>query len=325
MMARSSRHLSRTALEEYLADDSPAALVVPGDPYCRVVIEPARRRMSLRTPYQPENTASVTGFENVTTRTVASEGKEWSELLVQYAGQPAEAYLLVSDVADLMQISGLSFENAVRSALSTFDNLLTRTRGLSPEKQLGLYGELLLLESCLRTLKADEVLDAWRGFTQDEHDFVFPHACFEVKTTRAERRRHRISGLTQLEPLPGVPLWLLSIQLTSSSPGAGRTLATLIDNIRSLLGAASPRFDAMITQIGWRERDRPLYADLLALRSSPAAYPADARFPILNRTVIDNGCVRPELIVEATYTVDVTSLNAGEPPAPVDLFVEGIG
>ncbi|MEU4557469.1 PD-(D/E)XK motif protein [Actinoplanes sp. NPDC023936] len=317
------RHLSRDDLEKYLAGTVPAALTLPGTPYCRVIIEPGLRRIILRTPRLPEPTVDVAGLEYVTTRTVAAEGATWSELVVDHGGQGVEAYLLVSDVADLMQLRGLSFGRAVQAAMATFQDLLSNARGLTPEKQTGLYGELLFVESCLATMPPAAALDAWRGFTRHEHDFVFPGVCFEVKTTRTERRRHRISGLEQLEPIPDATLWVLSVQLTSSTPAAGRTLTELVDDIRDALGPVADRFDTMLAQVGWRDRDRPLYREALALRAPAAAYAVDDGFPVLDRSVVDAGCTRPELIVDADYTVDLTSLQPGTPPAPADRFVEG--
>ena len=320
-----ARHLSRDALEKYLAGTVPAALMLPGAPYCRVIIEPGPRRIVLRTPRRAGDTVDVTGFEYVTTRTVAAEGTTWSELVVDHGGQGVEAYLLVSDVADLIQLRGLSFGKAVRVATTTFQDLLSNARGLPPEKQTGLYGELLFVESCAETMSPAQALDAWHGYTRHEHDFVFPGSCFEVKTTRSERRRHRISGLEQLQPIPNSTLWLLSIQLTSSTSGTGRSLAELVDDVRDRLGAEGDRFEALLAQFGWRDRDRSLYREPLTLRAPTTAYPVDDGFPVLDRSVVDAGCARPELIINVDYTIDLTSLQAGTPPAPADRFVEGNG
>ncbi|TYB98809.1 PD-(D/E)XK motif protein [Micromonospora sp. WP24] len=323
--APGSRHLSRDDLEKYLAGTVPAALMLPGTPYCRVIIEPGPQRIVLRTPRQAGDTVDVSGFEYVATRTVAAEGRTWSELVVDHGGQGVEAYLLVSDVADLMQLRGLSFGKAVQAATSTFQDLLSNAHGLPPERQTGLYGELLFVESCVDTMPPAQVLDAWHGYPRHEHDFVFPGFCLEVKTTRTERRRHRISGLEQLQPVPGTTLWLLSVQLTSSAPKAGRSLAELVDGVRDSLGAERDRFDTMLAQLGWRDRDRSLYQEPLTLRAPTTAYPVDDKFPVLDRSVVDAGCARPELIIDADYTIDLTSMQPGTPPAPADRFVEGNG
>jgi hypothetical protein len=207
--------------------------------------------------------------------------------------------------------------------MTTFEDLLTRAGSLSLERQTGLYGELLFLESCLQDLPADAAVAAWKGFGFHEHDFVLPGVCFEIKTTKTEKRRHRIGGLEQLQPNPGAALWLLSVQLTSAGGPSGRTLAELVDDVSSAAGPAGPELETALALAGWRERDRPRYRDSLTLRTVPAAYAIDAGFPVLSRRTVEQGCPRPELIVDASYTIDITSLAKGAPPSPADHFVEG--
>jgi hypothetical protein len=315
------RHLSRSALEAYLTQSAPAALLVPGDPECRIIVDPSRRQLTLRTPQDRGGTPDLADFEHVAARTVAADGRRWFELIVDYGEQGHEAYLLIGDAADMIQQNGMRFEAAVRAALSTFEDLLTRASALSTEKQTGLYGELLFLESLLTCVPPDAAVEAWKGFAPNEHDFVLPGVCFEIKTTSTERRRHRISGLQQLQPVTGTALWLVSVQLTTAGPGSGRTLEDLVDEVRHAAEPARASLDAALARAGWRERDRPLYRRYLTLRSVPAAFRVDAGFPVLDRRIVDEGCSRPELIVDADYTIDLTSLERGTPPAPADLFV----
>jgi hypothetical protein len=309
-------------VEEYLAMSAPASIVVPGDPLCRIVIDPPRLSMALRTPHRGTR-VDLADFENVDARVVSESGMAWSEVTVDYRDHGHEAYLLLSDVADMIQQNHLSFDAAVRSALTTFEDLLTRAGSLTLERQTGLYGELLFLESCLKQLPTDAAVAAWKGFGSHEHDFVFPGVCFEIKTTTTEKRRHRIGGLEQLQANPGTALWLVSVQLTSAGGLSGRTLPELVDDVSSAAGPAAPELETALAQAGWRERDRPRYRDPLTLRTVPAAYAIDAGFPVLSRRMIEQVCPRPELIVDASYTIDVTSLANGTPPAPAAHFVEG--
>ncbi|MCE3556525.1 PD-(D/E)XK motif protein [Pseudonocardia sp. RS11V-5] len=317
-----ARHLSRAALAEYLATSAAASIVVPGNPICRIIFDPSRLSMSLRTPHDGGR-IDLVDFENVDARLVADSGSIWSELTVIYRDHGHEAYLLLSDVADMIQQNHLPFASAVRAALTTFEELLARATGLSRERQIGLYGELLFLEASLQQLPASTAVGAWRGFGRSEHDFVLPDVSFEVKTTTTEKRRHRIGGLEQLVPNPGTALWFVSIQLTSAGGPPGRTLGDLVGDVVSAAGPAAAELESALVLAGWRERDRPRYRDWLTLRTVPASYVVDAGFPALSRRTIDLGCSRPELIVDASYTIDVTSLAKGTPPAPASLFVEG--
>lgn len=321
--ASTQRHLERSALKEYLAHAAPATIVVPGEPACRIVFDPARYDMTLRTPHSGEDLPDVASYQHVETRVAITGGSAWSEIAVHYGDHGHEAYLLLSDIADLIQQDRLPFPAAVLTALSTFQDLLARTGTLSLERQTGLYGELLFLESCLTTLPAELAIGAWMGWAPNEHDFVLPGLCFEIKSTQTEKRLHKVGGLEQLEPLPGVPLWLLSVQLTSAGPGSGRTLTELVDEVCKAAGPARATFELMLARTGWRDRDRALYKEHQTLRTGPAAYLVDDDFPVLNRNVLRRGCASPCLIVDAVYTIDLTSLQHGEPPAPADRFVRG--
>jgi hypothetical protein len=322
MSEPAERHLSREAVSEYLSG-APAAMVVPGTPVCRIEFEPPRREVSLRTPDLGQGEPDLSVFEHVQTRVFAEDGTQWAQLTVRYADNGHEAYLLLSDIADMIQQSGVSFASAVSSALGTFGDLLTRAGGLSAERQTGLYGELLFLESCIQQSGMAGAVGSWKGFAANEHDFVFSQACFEIKTTMMEKRRHTIGGLDQLEPTPGTPLWLVSVQLTSATPSSGRTLAELVDDLRAAAGPSRTALEVSLQQAGWRERDRAIYRNHLKLRSTPSAYLIDNSFPVLDRRAIKAGCARPELIVSATYSVDVTILTPAVPPYPAYHFVKG--
>ncbi len=315
------RHLSRVAVSEYLSG-APAAIIVTGTPVCRIDFDPPRREMSLRTPHLGQSEPDLSAFEHVETRVFAEDGTQWAQLTVRYADNGHEAYLLLSDIADMIQQCDVPFANAVRSALGTFGDLLTRAGGLTPERQTGLYGELLFLQSCIQHSGPAQAVESWKGFAPNEHDFVFAHACFEVKTTTMEKRRHTISGLEQLEATPGTPLWLISVQLTSATSSSGRTLADLVDDVRTAAGPSHRTLEASLQQAGWRERDRALYCEPQRLRSVPCAYLIGGEFPVLNRRALQKGCARPELIISASYTIDVTALAPAVPPAPAHHFTK---
>ncbi|MFI7543751.1 PD-(D/E)XK motif protein [Actinoplanes sp. NPDC049599] len=321
-LAQAGRHLPREAVASYLAG-SPSAIVIPGSPPCRIDFDPPRREMALRTPHAGSGEPDLSSFEYVSTRVISEQGTRWDQVVVQYGANGHEAYLLLSDIADMIQQYQLRFASAIPSALATFGDLLARSGSLSPERQTGLYGELLLLESCLQSMESGAAVEAWKGFAPHEHDFVFPGAAFEVKTTTTERRRHIIGSLEQLDPSPGTALWLISIQLTAATSTTGRTLTQLVDDTINAAGTASPALEASLEQAGWRERDRASYLSHHKLRSIPAAYLVDGTFPVLNRRAVDQGCARPELIAGATYTIDVTTLHRGDPPQPAVHFAPG--
>lgn len=312
------RHLSRSGLEEYLGHDSPSVLIIPGEPPCRLLVEPDRRRIALRTAYDSRQMPTL-DLEYVELQVISDGNTRWYEVGVEYSQHPHESYLFLSDISDLLQQEGCTFDVAVESAIATFEELLAHSRSLSREKQVGLLGELLFLISCIDATTVDEAIPAWKGYARNEHDFVFPAGAFEVKTTTTEARRHRISSLDQLAPLPDTPLWLISIQLTAATPSTGRTLTDVVDEARRLTGD-HPDLERSLVRAGWRERDRATYRTHYRLRSTPSAYAVDDNFPALTRAAVGRGCAHPQLIIDGTYIVDVTGLSVNIPPPPADQF-----
>jgi len=312
------RHLSRSALDEYLGHSSPSVLTIPGEPKCRLVVDPEHRRIALRAVYDGRSLLAL-DLEYIDLQVISENQERWYEVGIEYAQHPHESYLFLSDISDLLQQEGCTFDVAVESAVATFEQILAHSRSLSRQEEIGLFGDLIFLLSCIQTTTVDEAIAAWKGFERNEHDFVFPSGAFEIKTTTSEARRHRISSLEQLSPLPDSPLWLMSIQLTPATPATGRTLSEVVDETRELT-SNDPELDGSLARAGWRERDRTTYRTSYRLRSTPAAYRIDADFPALTRSVIARGCAHPESILDATYIVDVTGLAQGDPPSPADLF-----
>jgi hypothetical protein len=85
---------------------------------------------------------------------------------------------------------------ALESSLALWRALLQTSALLSEEKQVGLAGELWLLERLLRGL-GPRALDAWVGPGGQSHDFRLGDFEFEVKATSGTRRVHMINGLNQ--------------------------------------------------------------------------------------------------------------------------------
>ena len=114
-------------------------------------------------------------------------------------------------------------DGAVAAGVARHRDIFASRGAMTTEKEVGLLGELLFLEFLIHQIGAGPAISAWQGPLSEEHDFTFDSVHVEVKSTSSERRRHIINGLDQLVPLRGVPLSLLSIQFTRTSPTGGRT------------------------------------------------------------------------------------------------------
>ncbi|OQQ26350.1 hypothetical protein A6411_18925 [Prescottella equi] len=233
-----------------------------------------------------------------------------------------EGYSFIAAVVDAMK-SGQTLAVATHGSVRTFKDLLAKRRGLTPEREQGLIGELLLLSHLLDTVGEHEAIQAWLGPQSEEHDFVLAACDAEVKTTVSEKRVHLINSATQLQPSPQRVLWLISIQLTKAgAAGDSTSLAMLVGAIRGRLGGGRERFLEYLVSLGWRDDDADLYQTRYMLRSRPAAYLVDEEFPAITQPRIDMVVPQPHFVGGISYRIDVSSLPASEPPQPLTEFVD---
>ncbi len=109
--------------------------------------------------------------------------------------------------------------------------------GLNDRQQLGLFGELLILDGQLRGGNTD-VVEFWKGPLPADslHDFKNENHHVEVKTTLQKPPVVRISNLDQLVPISGVELDLVVVEISVASENVGEktfVLPDLVEIIRS--------------------------------------------------------------------------------------------
>lgn len=317
----SERHPDLVMLDGYWADGNAARLPIPGTPACEIVLDPAHGEIKLVLPSDGKE-PDVAKFRNIDLATFTDDGRVWWEIRILADEALHEAYSLLTRIADRIQLDHFAVGVAVRDALDAYRALLAARGAMSEEQQVGLFGELLLLEHLLNNMGPESVIAAWMGPLNEEHDIAFPDAHIEVKTTKGEHRRHMISGTQQLQPLRGIPLWLVSIQVTPSTADAGRTLPQLVAAVRIGAGDLRHRVDDLLVAVGWRDLDADLYTRHLALRSQPRAYLVDEAFPAITDARLTLATPQAELLSDLKYRVDVTQLLHGTPPRPIDGFVE---
>src|SRR5690606_29033660 len=241
-------HLTVDDIEAYFKGGMRAVRKLADAPECLLVIEPEGERMSLRTPASETGSVPDLGaFDRITFDVVQDYGddREWFELAIDTVGNRFEAYHVIADIVDLL-VGGVGFRAAVTESLQSFKDILSKKQRLTEEQQVGLLGELLLLNHCARELGVQPALDAWLGAQGEEHDFVFPSFDVEIKSTRSEGRVHMINSVSQLEMSPGRPLFLLSVQFTAAGAArGGMSLGDLIGKLRGELGTQHRRvFDS---------------------------------------------------------------------------------
>lgn len=314
--------LTAETLEAYFTSAQEVSLLVLDDPECQLLIDGALDRIQLWTPKRGE-LPDVASMQRLDVDIETMANGDWFVLTADAAGARFEAYSLLAAVVEDIA-AGRSFTQAVGGSVTTYRDLLANRARLSTEKQLGLVGELLLLRHLIGEVGEKAALDGWLGPGAEEHDFVLVDADYEVKTTLSETRRHMIGSETQLQRSGERSLWLVSVQVTAGGQAAEAFgLNQLVDGVGQRLSDRRC-FDSALESVGYRHCDRDLYFAKYMYRSVPRAYLVDGGFPAITRTLLDEQVPNPALVSGVSYRVDLTGMEHGRPPAPVDGFVEGL-
>lgn len=313
--------LTAETLETYFASPQEVSLKVFDGPECRLLIDGSRDRIQLLTP-KAGVLPDVTSMRRLDVDLETMENGDWFVLTADAAGARFEAYSVLAAVVEDIA-AGSSFTQAVSSSVSTYRELLSNRARLSSEKQLGLLGELHVLRHLVGSIGEHDALTAWVGPGSEEHDFVLSDVDLEVKTTMSESRRHMIGSEKQLQRSGSQDLWLVSVQVTAGGVAdQAFSLNSLIDDLAKRLDDRTA-FEDGLESVGYRHADRDLYTASYVMRSTPRAFIVDDDFPCITRTMIDQQVPNPALVGAVSYRVDLTGMNHGTPPAPVDGFVEG--
>lgn len=316
-------HLNPETLEAYFSAGVPAAVTVSPALGVTLEIEPHAQTLRLVLPARGAE-PDVTEFERLSVVRRSRPGfDEQFVVAVDASEVHYEAYAFLESILDGMR-AGASLRKAVSDSLVGHVALLEKRSKLSAEQVAGLWGELELLGFLIEEMGASEALRAWMGPDAEEHDFAFDAYEVEVKTTTSESRRHVIGSATQLQPSPGRPLYLLSIQLTAGSQGNGATtlpqkVALLADRCGSNAFALMRRLETL----GFHADDADLYPRRFQVRSFPRAYLVDDGFPAITQPRLQAAIPQPSLVSDVSYRVDVSSLPHVVPAGAIARFVEG--
>lgn len=318
------RHLTFSNLDRLWSAGSPLVLPIRGEPPCDLRLDPTQLQITLVTDYEsPE--PDLARLSNVTFGAVMHGTRELAEITVRVDDNVHGAYGLLSAIADALQLDHAPLASAVSTALARHKRMFATRIELTIEKEVGLFGELLLMEYLIHAIGSGPAVAAWQGPLAEEHDFVLEDLHLEVKTTVSERRLHTINGLTQLVPLHGVPLSVISIQVTRAAPRAGRTLPSLVHDVRHAAGGHNVAVDQRLELLGWHPEDADLYRTSWVLRTLPRAYAVTGEFPAMTPERV--GPVVPNfgLVSDVSYRVDLTDLDPATIEDPIAGFVEPKG
>lgn len=325
-MISDSRYLSEATLDEFIRSRSRTAVRISGAPEIQFVFLPGSDGgVALRTEWDGSTTPDLSEYEHLSAGVVRTEDRAWAELLIDDPDVFRRALPVVWRIADRIQLEQLDFAAAVIATLADFRELLEAASSLSPEREVGLFGELIVLDCLVTGLGGSEAVAAWRGPSGAGHDFDLGGGDLEVKSTTSETRIHWIGSLSQLEPTPGRTLWLLSVQLTTGLSEA-MTIAELVAKLRSRVdGEDRHTFEKKLYAAGWRDRYNVKVRRRFRLRSHPLLLPVADEFPALTQGRMAAAGIPLSRLRDVRYSIDVAGLTEELcPPAAINqLLTEG--
>lgn len=179
------------------------------------------------------------------------------------------------------------------------------TPAMDKTTQVGLYGELFVMERIMVPVLGPAAVGRWSGPDWERHDFVHHSLHLEVKTTRKSVHQHEISRHDQLRVPVGRSLIVVSILVEESVAGA-ESLADPIDRLVEQLRtspADCDEFLAKLSEVGWADEMRSS-GELLRFHLRDArGYQVDDAFPRL-----PDEFELPDGVVAVRYTVDLVNL-----------------
>jgi hypothetical protein len=253
---------------------------------------------------------------HVQVESVVYQGERFLEVSTVDERLVVDGYSMLTAIADRIQLDGQPALAALEETLGTWRAILAARVRMPVEAEVGLVGELIVLEALLST-ESPPPVSCWKAVHGEEHDFGLRDADLEVKTTSGERRQHWIHGLGQLLATAATPLWLLSIQVTRGGAGPGRTLPELVGNV--IAAAAPEQRDELrqrLASVGWCPEDSDLFADRWRLRSMPAAFLVDDSFPRLTVDQLTAANIENSAIRRVSYELDLSDRRCSPDPPP---------
>lgn len=178
---------------------------------------------------------------------------------------------------------------------------------LSREAALGLFGELWFLHRWLTCDRA-EALGRWTGPSGSRHDFQWPEASVEVKTTASASDSvvHAVDRLDQLDDPAHGTLYLFSLHVADDVISE-HSLPRMVDQVRSSLSGSSnlvDRFDGLLAGVGYTSVHAAIHERPLRVVSEIMYRVADD-FPRLTTASLRG--IRPAGVVDVSYRIAMSA------------------
>jgi hypothetical protein len=308
-----NKHTPLSVFLRHIEDKSPFSYGVDGKPACRIEVRPMEKTIDLLV-LNDQSIPDTSGLRNLEALRISNGSEDWNCLRLIWTHTPIESYTFVCLVIDRVQIQGESLASATDVALAGLRGLLRKDRSLTREQEVGLFGELLVLDVLADQFGSNVAMNSWIGANNEEHDFGLSSNDFEVKTTTSEHRTHWISSSTQLMALTNRELRLISIQITPRSLGKAATLPELITRVASKVDNHSGKYWKKLEIVGYFDDDEDLYKTKWALRTDIQEFQINNQFPKITPNELEKIGVNGTEVPEVRYRI---SLDGKIPAAPI--------
>lgn len=255
-----------------------------------------------------------------------SESRLWFALLHQAAGS-LEMFTMMA--ADVVATTDSAATDNNEQLISIF---LGRVRAwqifmkrasegmLSPEAEVGLYGELVLLKEILESgVPETTAIQSWRGPLDGIQDFQLGTGAIEVKTTTSIGGFHaNITSLEQLDESLITPLFLAGVHLQLKKSGI--SLPELVEEIYNLLHMEPElrlAFQTQLLHAGFYPSMSERYFRRFSLKRRKI-FPIYGDFPRLRRSDVSSQ------IQKARYEIDLDLLNVADVSLDITLHSLGV-
>lgn len=258
-------------------------------------------------PSQPFQLPRGQGFSLISTELQGYPADHsWFALVRQESGSLELFTKVAADLVNLMESTsvqdGLRIHSAMISRIRAWQAFMKRDSDgvLSKEEEIGLFGELLVLQNLLDDGVSEfDALDSWAGPDDGLHDFLLGDGAIEVKTTLAPAGFiARVSNLDQLDDSLHQPLFVAAVRLAQLPEGA--TLPEVIDQVAGQIRdpGASALLNSRLVSAGYMDMTRAEYTR--RFRFSELTY----RIVCVDSPRLTRSSV-PAAIHEARYSLDL--------------------
>jgi hypothetical protein len=250
-------------------------------------------------------------------------GKTAIALVRRPEGSPDIFAIMVVDVLRTLELSAA---NATKDVMEAFlervrewQAFMARTqRPLSPDAQIGLFGELWMLRLLIDTSLGAGALNCWQGPLRAAQDFHVRAGAIEVKST--VRTGSFLARINSIEQLDGDRELLFLCAFRFEEDTNGMSLVDLVAQLweKFRLAGVQRAFEALLMVMGYLDEHAALYGRTFILKDAKAI-PVEGDMPRLTRTLLSAA------IRSAAYVLDIDALEvpyAGVPEMIISLGLE---